>query len=193
MNFNVDIKELILSLKRVREDRGLNVDEITEIVTKANPTTAPSRSSIARVFAEGSENEASHFRFEATLKPICNALLDIESDELDDSANELAYKSLIRYKKDLLDDYASQLRDLKEELRTIKEKERKRFDEKLEKETEQFHKSINFAKEQIALKDHRIDQLLNSNDRLQTSNDKLMEINNTLILQLTNCPLKNKE
>ena len=192
MVYNLDKRKLVLSLQRVKKDRKLNIDQIYEIVYNNNPEIAPSRSSVARVFAEGSENDASSFKFETTLKPIADALLDIDSDEQEDSSEELA-KSLLKYKKDLIEDYVTQIRDLKEELRTIKEKERKRYDEKLEKETDQFHKSFNFVKEQIALKDHRIDQLLNSNDRLQSSTDKLMEINNKLILQLTECPLRKKE
>lgn len=196
MEYNLDKRKLVLSLKRVKTDCGFNIDQVYEIVYSNDPQTAPSRSSVARVFAEGSESEASHFKFETTLKPIADALLDIDSNEPEDSTEELA-KSLLKYKKDLLDDYKSQIRDLKEEINTIKEKERKRYDEKLRKEVEQYRKEIeqhrrsnDFATNQISLKDHRIDQLLNANDRLQASNDKLMDINNKLIVQLTDCPLR---
>lgn len=192
MEYNLDKRKLILALKRVKADRGFIIDQVYEVVYNNDPNICPSRSSIARVFSEGSENEASHFKFETTLKPIADALLDIDSDDQEDSSEELA-KSLLKYKKDLLDDYASQIRDLKDELKTIKEKEHRKYEDKLSKETEQFHKSIEFAKRQIDLKDHRIDQLLNANDRLQNSNDKLMDINNKLIMQLTDCPLKKKE
>ena len=192
MVYNLDKRKLVLSLQRVKKDRGINIDQVYEIVYNNNPEIAPSRSSVARVFAEGSENDASSFKFETTLKPIADALLDIDSDEQEDSSEELA-KSLLKYKKDLIEDYLAQIRDLKEELKTIKERERKRYNEKIAKESEQFHKSIDFAKNQIALKDHRIDQLLNANDRLQASNDKLMDINNKLIIQLTDCPLRKSE
>lgn len=190
MNHMTDIRELILALKQVRDERGLNVDQITEIVEKADPKNAPSRSSIARVFAKGSEDDASHFRFEATLKPIYNALLDVESNEEDDSPEDVAYKSLLRYKRDLISDYANQLREVKEELRDVKEKERDRYNKKLDKETDNFHKSMSFDKEQINLKDERIDKLMAEIDKLTETIQGVVETNNKLVQQLMNCPLK---
>lgn len=183
MEFNLDKRKLILALKKVKKERNLNIDQITEIVIECDKNIAPSRSSIARVFAEHSEDDASHFKFETTLKPISDALLDVETDEQDDTADSLAYKSLLRYKKDLLADYDRQNRELKEEIKALKDKERKRYNDKLAKETEQFHKSINFAKEQIRLKDHRIDILLDANDRLMQTNNRLLE-------QLMDCPYR---
>ena len=183
MKFMIDKKQIIIALKKVRDERELNIDQIYDIVYDFDPKNCPSRSSIARVFAEGSEDDASHFRFEATLKPICDALLDIETDEQDDTADDLAYKSLLRYKKDLIEQYAEQLKEAKDELKAVKDKERERYNKKIEEMTANFNKSITFAKEQIALKDHRIDQLLNSNDRLSLTNTKLIE-------QLMDCPLR---
>jgi len=193
MNYMTDTRELILALKKVRDDRNLNIDQITEIVREKDPQNAPSRSSIARVFADGSEDDASHFRFEITLKPICNALLDIDSNEQDDSADDHAYKSLIRLKKDLIEDYAKQLKEAKEELKTIKEKERTRYNEKLEKETKQFHDSLSFAMAQIKLKDERIDNLLTEIDKLTITIQDVVATNNKLVQQMMNCPLKKGE
>lgn len=202
-----DTKELIKSLKHVREERGLNIDQIYEIVYESDPKNAPSRSSIARVFADGSENDASHFRFENTLKPICNALLDIENNEKDDSPDDMAFKSLLRYKKDLIEQYAEQLKEAKEELKTIKEKERKKYEERIDKETKQFHDSLAFAMEQIKLKDARIADLTSVNreqsetnkehaltiKEIVATNSSLVETNNKLVVNLMNCPLKHQE
>lgn len=197
MNNLSDTKQLILALKQVKVDRGLNIDDIVKIVSDADPQNAPSRSSIARVFAEGSEDDASHFRFDITLKPICNALLDIDTDNPDESADDLALKSLVRYKKDLLDEYARQLKEAKEELKTIKEKERTRYNEKIEKETKQFHDSLAFAMEQIKLKDARIDELLSVNKEnsatIKENSATIKEIaatNNKLVAQVMSCLLK---
>ena len=117
MEYNLDKRKLILSLKRVKTDCGFNIDQVYEIVYSNDPQTAPSRSSVARVFAEGSEAEASHFKFETTLKPIADALLDIDSNEEEDSSEELA-KSLLKYKKDLLDENMR----LKQEIRALRTK-----------------------------------------------------------------------
>ena len=183
MNYLTDTRELIIALKKVKKERKLNIDQITKIVQEANPNTAPSRACIANVFKDGSEDNASHYRFDITLKPICNALLDIDSITPDDSAEDVALKSLARYKMDLLDRYAAELDKAKEELKVIKEKEREKYNKKVDELTNNFNKSMEFAKEQIALKDHRIDQLLNANDRLSVTNTKLIE-------QLMDCPLR---
>lgn len=190
MNNLSDTKQLILALKQVKVDRGLNIDDIVRIVSDADPQNAPSRSSIARVFAERSEDDASHFRFDVTLKPICNALLDIDTVNPDESADDLALKSLVRYKKDLLEEYARQLKEAREELKTVKEKERNRYNEKIEKESKQFHDSLAFAMEQIKLKDARIDELLSVNRENSATIKEIVATNNKLVAQMMSCPLK---
>ena len=175
MNYMTDTRKLILALKQVRDDRGLNIDQITEIVSANDPKNCPSRSSIARVFAEGSEDDASHFRFDITLKPICNALLDVDVDEKNDTPEDIAFKSLLRYKKDLLDDYERQNRELKEENRTLKEKERKRYNERMEAHTKQFEKTLDFVNRQIELKDKRIDMLMLDTEELRKTNNQLIQ------------------
>ena len=70
-------RELILKLKAVREEKGLSLNKIADLVEKNGDYT--SRSSIQRVFADGSEDTS--FRYEDTLRPIAKALLDIETIE----------------------------------------------------------------------------------------------------------------
>ena len=188
-----DTKELILALKKVRDERGLNNDQIYEIVCNTKTKHCPSRSSIARVFAEGSEDDSDHFRFDTTLKPLYAALLDIDNDETDDTPEDLAYKSLLRYKKDLIDQYAEQLKEAKDELKVVKDKERERYNKKADEITDNFNKSIAFAKNQIELKDKRIDDLLLEIDKLTVTIHEVVTTNNELVRQMMNCPLKHQE
>lgn len=197
MKMMIDKKQIIIALKKVREERQLNIDQIYEIVDNFDHANAPSRSTIARVFAEGSEEEASHFKFETSLKPICDALLDIDTDESNDTADDLAYKSLLRYKKDMLEIYSEQLKEAKSELKTVKEHERNRYNKKEEELKNNFEKSMEFVKNQIVLKDERITDLMadrklfiETNNELTKTNAELIRINNELVKQLMNCPLK---
>ena len=181
-----DTKEIILALKKVWEEKELSIDKTLALVNEKVGEGAVSRSTVQRVFAKGSEDNPASFRYETTLKPLCNALLDIETDEADDSADTLAYKSILRYKKDLIEDYANQNKELKDEISSIKDRERAKYAGQLEKETKHFTDSLAFMSKQIQLKDERIDALL-------AMNTELMQTNNDLLKQLMNCPLRKTE
>ena len=138
-------RDLILKLKEVKAVKDLSYSEI-EAITERNGEHV-SIASISRVFAKGSEDEG--FRYEGTLKPIANAILDIDTIEEDDDLDTQALKMMLKYK-------ATKIKELEAELDHAKVK----YHEKLEKERAQSRSSIDFLKEQVALKDKRIDQLL---------------------------------
>lgn len=142
-----DTKKLILKLKEVREEKKMSLADI-EVLTEQNGEHV-SIASISRVFAEGSED--SSFRYEATLKPIANALLDIDTIEDDDDLGTQAMKVMLQYKAKKI-----------EELEAALDHEKVKHHEKMEKERERSRASIDFLKEQVSLKDKRIDQLLES-------------------------------
>ena len=169
-------KDVILKLKEVRKEKGLSLDKILVMIEKNGDFI--SKSTLSRVFKDGSEDNS--FRYEETLRPIANALLDINTIEEDDDPDTQAYKSILKLKMELIDENARQIAELKEE----KGKEKTKYLEKLAKETEKFQRSLDYIKHQVELKDKRIDQLMDANDRLT-------ETNNRLINQFLDCPLKN--
>lgn len=172
-------KDIIIKLKEVRQEKQLSFSDILDLMEKNGDFL--SKSTISRVFSEGSEDKS--FRYEETIRPIANALLDIETIEQDDDIDTRAFKSLLKLKKDLIEDYAEQNKALKEELETIKNRERGKYAERLEKETKHFNDSLSFMSKQIQLKDQRIDALLATTTELMTTNNKLLK-------QLMNCPLR---
>lgn len=172
-------KDIILKLKDVRQEKQLSFSDILDLMEQNGDYL--SKSTISRVFADGSEDKS--FRYEETIRPIANALLDIENIEQDDDIDTQAYKSLLKLKKDLIEEYAEQNKVLKEELETIKNRERVKYAERLEKETKHFNDSLSFMSKQIQLKDQRIDALLSTTTELMTTNNKLLK-------QLMDCPLR---
>ena len=145
-------KDIIIKLKEVREERGLSYTDILALMEKNGDYLA--KSTISRVFAEGSEEQS--FKYEETIRPIANALLDIETIEDDDDMDIRAMKSLLKYKIQRIEELEEQLKDLKAAL----DREKVKYHEKLDRERERHTKSIDFLKEQISLKDKRMDQLL---------------------------------
>ena len=147
-------KDVILKLKEVREEKGLSYADILDLME--NNGDFVSKSTLSRVFAEGSEEIK--FRYEDTIRPIAKALLDIENLEDDDSIDTKAMKSLLKYKIERIEELEHHIEQLEASL----DKEKVKYHEKLDKEREQSRRSIEFLKDQISLKDKRMDMLLNA-------------------------------
>lgn len=82
--------EIILQMKKVKEEQGLTLKNIFDKVNK-NGIQVVSESTIRRVFAENSENQ--NFDYEETVMPIASAILMTGSDEFDHE------KALIYYEQ----------------------------------------------------------------------------------------------
>lgn len=173
----IDTKNVILALKQVKKEKKLSLDKILAMMNENDPSSAVSKTTLSRVFAKGSEELI--FKYENTLRPIANVLLDIENIEEDDSNKTVAMKSILKLKKDIIE-------ELEGKLKTVEDDQKQKYHERLAKETEKFQKSLDFAMKQIELKDKRIDLLMAQNDRLSITNNKLLN-------QFLECPLKNKE
>ena len=168
-------KDVILKLKQVREEKGLSYNDI--LVLMENNGDFLSKSTLSRVFADGSEEIK--FRYEDTIRPIANALLDIDNIEEEDSTDVKTMKSLLKYKNDRIVELEKQVRDLE----TALDRQKIKASEKLEKEREQFNRSIEFLKEQVGLKDKRMDFLLDAVKEKDTLHNKMLE-------QILNCPAR---
>lgn len=144
-------KDIIIKLKEVREEKKLSFTDILSMMESNGDYLA--KSTLSRVFSDGSEEMS--FKYEETIRPIANALLDIDHIEDNDILDVQALKTLLQYKNDFIRDLSRQL-----------DKEKIRSHEELDKERERSSKSIDFLKNQIVLKDKRIDQLLDFVDAL---------------------------
>ena len=159
-------KDIILQLKQVKEEKNLSLGRIYELIQ--NNGDSVSKSTLSRVFSEGSEDVSYSFKYEDTIRPIAKAVLDMENIEDTDDMDIKALKTLLKYKIARIEELESQL-----------DKEKLKYHDKIDKEREQFHKSLNFLKDQVALKDKRIDQLLDANVKL--------------LDQLLTCPCRNEK
>lgn len=145
-------RDIIIKLKEVREEKNLSYADILALL-EANGQYL-SKSTLSRVFAEGSEDLS--FKYDETIRPIANALLDIETIEDTDDMDVQAMKLLLKYKIQRIEELERQIT----ELSAARDHEKVKYHEKLDKERERSNRSIEFLKEQIALKNKRIDQLL---------------------------------
>ena len=154
-------RDIIIKLKEVRDEKGLSYNDILRLMEKNNDFL--SKSTISRVFAEGSEEMS--FKYEETIRPIANALLDIENIEEDDDMDIKAMKSLLKYKIQRI-----------EELEAALAKEKVKYHERLDKEREKHEKDIAFLTHQIELKDKRMDQLLEAVFTKDSQHQELLKL-----------------
>ena len=137
----IDTREIILKLKEVRNEKNLSLNDIVDMTNGM-----VSRSSIQRVFADGSEN--SSFRYDDTIRPLVKALLDMDTIEETDDFDTKALKSLLKLKIQRI-----------EELEKLLNEEKIKSHNKIEKEREQYERHIKLLDEQIALKDKRMEEM----------------------------------
>jgi len=145
-------KDLIIKFKEVRDEKGLSLDTIMNLIELNDDYV--SKSTLSRVFADGSEENS--FRYEETLRPIAKALLDIENEEDTDDIDTRAMKSLLKYKIKRIEELEQQVAKLESDL----DKQKIKSHEKLDAERDKYNRSIEFLKEQVAYKDKRMDMLL---------------------------------
>lgn len=171
-------KDIIIKLKEVREEKGFSYGDILDLMERNGDFV--SKSTISRVFADGSEEMS--FRYEETIRPIANALLDIETIEDTDDMDIRAMKSLLKYKIQVIEDLEHKVSKLESSL----DKEKVKYHEKLDKERDRFNRSIDFLKEQISLKDKRMDMLLDAVFQKDAQHKEMLG-------KLLNCSACNKE
>ena len=106
------IREIILQLKKIKEDLGLSNQDILEMVEANNDSTSPS--TIHRLFAKDSENK--NFNYRATIQPIFKAMTEIaKTRNVSDMDNDVLQAQLDALKQEsLLKDTI--IKDLQKEL-----------------------------------------------------------------------------
>jgi len=171
-----NIKDIIIKLKEVREEKKLSYNDILDLMDKNGDYL--SKSTLSRVFADNSEEIS--FRYEETIRPIAKALLDIETIEDDDNMDTRAMKSLLKYKIERIEELERQVEKLEADLA----KEKVKSHEKLDSEREQHQKRIDFLTTQISLKDKRMDMLLDAVFTKDTQHKELLDL-------ILTCPARN--
>jgi len=140
-------RDIIIKLKEVREERGLSLSDILDMLEKNGDYV--SKTTLSRIFAKDSENVK--FRYEDTIRPIANVLLGLDLMDETDTPDINALKTIIRLKNE-------KIKELQAQLDHVQVK----FDAKIEKERAQSRRSIDFLLHQIELKDKRIDILMDA-------------------------------
>ena len=160
--------ELIIQLKEVRKEKNWSFGKIMKELEKNDVYI--SKSTLSRVFADGSENET--FRFDETIRPIANVLLDVDTIEETDDLDVRALKLLLKYKSQMIDQLERQIQQ--EKMQTLEE---------VEKERQRNAEFVEFLKNQLSYKDKRMDEFM------QSVREKDAQLAG-LLDHITNCPFR---
>lgn len=106
------IREIILQLKTIKEDKDLTNQDILEMVEGNGDST--SMSTLRRLFAEGSENQS--FNYRATIQPIAKAMLAIAEQEKVADVDENVLQAQLDGLKQVCELKDTMIRELQKEL-----------------------------------------------------------------------------
>lgn len=125
-------------LRRVKKDNGLTISQIMDMLEKRNCYI--SETTIKRLFSEN--NDPSSFKYQTTIAPLADVLLDIYNDE-SGSEDVSALKAMIHDKNEMI----SILVVKNEEIRAD-----------YEKRINHFHKQIAMLEEHLLFREKQIDK-----------------------------------
>lgn len=134
-------------LRRVKKDNGLTISQIMDMLEKRNCYI--SETTIKRLFSEN--NDPSSFKYQSTIAPLADVLLDIYNDE-SGSEDVSALKAMIHDKNEMI----SILAVKNEEIRADYEKRIIH----LQKQIAMLEEHLLFREKQIDKKDDIISKLL---------------------------------
>lgn len=162
-------RKTIKRLKEIKEEQGLSINQIAEMLEARGQFV--SEASLKKVFADGSEEK--NFRYQDTIAPIADVLLDIYGDT-SGIENVESLRQIIREKNKLI------------EFLMIK----------LEEQSNVYHSKDAMYQDRKSIYDHHIEQLESQikaqNERL-AFRDNCIERKDMLIEKLLNAYLLKEE
>lgn len=148
MEINKLKRDTVERLRRVKKENGLTISQIMDMLEKNNCYI--SEATIKKLFSEN--NPAESFKYQSTISPLADVLLDMYSDE-SGSEDVAALKALIHDKNEMI----SILVVKNEEIRSDYEKRLNH----LQKQIAMLEDHLIFREKQIDKKDEIIAKLLN--------------------------------
>lgn len=142
-------RKTIRRLKEIKSEQGLSISQIMEMLEKAGQFV--SEPTLKKIFAEGSEER--NFRYQDTIMPVADVLLDIYGDKsgLDDAES---LRQIIHEKNRYIELILFKLEEQKEEYA----REKALYEER----KAMYERSIERLEKQIERKDRMIEQFMNT-------------------------------
>ena len=152
-------RDLILEMKKVQKEHNYSYNDMAKLM-EANGDRPLSPATFSRIFADGSEDNAS-FSYDYTLVPLARAILDMDV-EPDDAEDVKVLKEMLKIKHARVKELELENESLHEEISQQALNHHKKMDD----ERASWLQSIEFLKEQIVYKDARMNEFSGRINRL---------------------------
>lgn len=159
MNQNINIAErnrqIILRLKEIKQRRNLTNSQIeTLTIEKGN---AVSLTTIKRVFAEGSEDDAGRFNYNLTLRPLITAMDELPEEPVIISSASTEQEKQIATLQNILQIKNIDLENMGREIESLKQQLVKAEADR-QRQVDFLKDQIDFKESQMETKDKQLDE-----------------------------------
>lgn len=171
-----DTIKLIDSIRKVYDEKKLTIGKVEKLLKEKGKEGAVAHTTIGRFFSKNKRSEY-NYRYEDTIRPLAETLLDVDTIEQNDDTETQAMKNFVIVKGKMIDELESEINVY----------------EKLEKERKQSRRSIDFLLSQIERKDERINYFMKMCEQKDSQIIELTAKINDLIDQMKACPLRTEK
>lgn len=146
------LREIILQLKQIKEERELSCGEIHKMITESGEDI--SLATVKRVFSDGSEGQG--FRYNDSIRPIVQVLLSVKEETPLNDTEVDTLKNVVLLKDGMISELNATVRALEEKLNEAMTKY-----EDCRESRAVLREEVAFLREQIRGKDEYIKYLVN--------------------------------
>ena len=177
-----DTIKLIDSIRKVYDEKGLTIGKVEQLFIEKGKEGAVAHTTIGRFFSKDKRDEY-NFRYEDTIRPLAELLLDVDTIENTDDTETQAMKSFVQVKRNRIEELELALTKEKKKRHDIIDK----YEHDILKLREQHELDTKLLREQLAYKDKRMDQFIDAMFTKDKKIDDLITQNQELSNKLINC------
>ena len=177
-----DTIKLIDSIRKVYDEKGLTIQKIEKMFAEIGKEGAIAHTTIGRFFSKDKRSDY-NYRYNDTIRPLAELLLDINNFEEYDDAETQAMKSFVQVKRNKIEELEAALAKEKKKRQDTVEK----YEKEILKIREQHDLDTKLLREQVAFKDKRLDQFIDAMFTKDKKIDEQYEQIKELTQKLINC------
>lgn len=162
-----DTINLIDSIRKVYDEKDFSIQKIEKLLKEKGMEGAISHTTIGRFFSK-EKRDIYNYRYDDTIRPLAEVLLDVDTIEKTDDTETQAMKSFVQVKRNKIEELeAALVKEKKKRQDTIE-----KYEQEIIKIRNQHDLDTKMLREQISFKDKRLDQFI---DAMFTKDKKIEE------------------
>lgn len=175
-----DTIKLIDSIRKVYNEKGFSINKLDSLLQEKGKNV--SKSTIARFFSDKNKDDY-NYRYNDTIRPFAEVLLDVDTFEQTDDTETRAMKSFVQVKRNKIEELEESLAKEKKKRHDTIEK----YETEILKIREQHELDTKIIREQLVFKDKRLDQFIDAMFTKDKKIDELTEQIRQLTQKLLDC------